>query len=72
MPVIMRFSLFLPVLAILAFAQDSDPKKPVRPRIGVPAPNLRLNDHRGEVVELSVERESWTVLAFFPKAATPG
>jgi len=68
----MRFSLLLPALALLALAQDSHPKNPEKPRIGAPAPHLRLNDHRGDIVELGVERESWTVLAFFPKAATPG
>ena len=43
-----------------------------RPEVGKPAPTLRLNDHHGEIVELGGKRENWTVLAFFPKAATPG
>ena len=42
------------------------------PRISAPAPSLRLNDHQGRIVALGGERENWTVLAFFPKAATPG
>jgi peroxiredoxin len=43
-----------------------------RPEIGKPAPALRLNDQTGNIVELAGKRAGWTVLAFFPKAATPG
>ena len=43
-----------------------------RPEVGKPAPALRLNDHTGEIVELGTKRKNWSVLAFFPKAATPG
>lgn len=41
-------------------------------QIGDTAPALRLNDDHGEAVTLGGERETWTVLAFYPKALTPG
>jgi peroxiredoxin len=43
-----------------------------KPEVGKPAPSVRLNDHHGNIVELGGKRPNWTVLAFFPKAATPG
>jgi hypothetical protein len=61
------------LLALLMLAplapQAGAPKKP---EVGKPAPSLRLNDHHGNIVELGGKRANWTVLAFFPKAATPG
>jgi hypothetical protein len=36
------------------------------------APAFRVNDHLGKAVSVGGESESWTVVAFFPKAATPG
>ena len=65
--------LLAPLLALLAIAplapQAGAPKKP---EVGKPAPSLRLNDHHGNIVELGGKRTNWTLLAFFPKAATPG
>lgn len=63
-------ALFLTVLAL----HVQDPAKPAtkRPELGKPAPAVRLNDHHGNIVELGGKRATWTVLAFFPKAATPG
>jgi len=52
--------------------QGGTAQTPKRPEAGKPAPALRLNDHEGELVELGGKRASWSVLAFFPKAATPG
>ena len=43
---------------------------PAAPEIGKPAPTFRLNDHTGKAVEIGPG--SWTVLAFYPKAMTPG
>jgi hypothetical protein len=61
------------ILALVALAslapQGGAPKKP---EVGKPAPAIRLNDHHGKIVELGGKRANWTVLAFFPKAATPG
>ena len=62
-------------LAVLASAtflpqQGSADKGPV---VGKPAPTIRLNDHDGKAVQIRANDEGrWTVLAFFPKAATPG
>lgn len=67
-------STFLAGLAVLAtlFTQDPEPKGPTPPSVGKAAPSLRLNDHTGNAVSLGGESRTWTVLAFFPKAATPG
>ena len=54
------------------FAQDAPKQAAKRPEVGKPAPALRLNDHHGNIVELPGKSANWTVLAFFPKAATPG
>jgi len=63
--------LTLLTLAGLAFAaQDEAQRK--GPEVGKPAPAIRLNDHTGRAVSLAGGGEHWSVLAFFPKAATPG
>ncbi len=52
-----------------------EPKTKAEPKeleLGQAAPLLRLNDHRGHAVLVGGQRSHWTVLAFFPKAATPG
>jgi peroxiredoxin len=41
-------------------------------KIGEAAPALRLNDHTGKAIAVGGESDLWTVLAFYPKAATPG
>ena len=69
----MKTLLLCSSLALLAaglhFGPQATPKKP---EVGKPAPTVRLNDHHGNIVELGGKRANWTVLAFFPKAATPG
>lgn len=44
------------------------------PTVGQPAPTLRLNDHTGKLAAVGgVQKDgAWTVIAFYPKAATPG
>jgi peroxiredoxin len=48
------------------------------PAVGKPAPAIRLNDHAGRATALPSVAETtqpaghWTVLAFYPKALTPG
>jgi len=42
------------------------------PKIDELAPAFRLNDHEGRATAIGGENEEWTVLAFFPKAMTPG
>jgi len=69
----MRILWIAPVLAVLTLSlQDSSKSAVHRPEVGKPAPAIRLNDHHGKIVELGGKRANWTVLAFFPKAATPG
>lgn len=69
----MRTHLLVPLLALLAVSvQDAPRPAPKKPEVGKPAPALRLNDQNGKIVALGGKRASWTVLAFFPKAATPG
>lgn len=66
----------LPLLfAGLASSQEPRPKESPssRPAVGERAPSFRLNDHTGRAVELPlIEENAWTVIAFFPKASTPG
>jgi peroxiredoxin Q/BCP len=46
---------------------------PAEPEVGKPAPAFRLNDHTGKAVDVGgPATTSWTVLAFYPKAMTPG
>jgi hypothetical protein len=69
----MKLSSMAAVLALfLAVPQESSKQAMKKPEIGKPAPAVRLNDHHGNIVELGGKRANWTVLAFFPKAATPG
>lgn len=67
----MKPTLLAAALALLTFGFQAA-QAPKRPEAGKPAPVLRLNDHKGEIVELGGKRANWSVLAFFPKAATPG
>jgi len=65
-------TIFLALTLALLTGSLQTTQAPKRPEAGKPAPTLRLNDHRGEIVELGGKRANWSVLAFFPKAATPG
>ena len=56
--------------AALLLAAPQDETK--GPEVGKPAPAFRLNDHEGNLVSVGGESDEWTVLAFYPKAATPG
>ena len=62
--------LVLGALALVAWAEDEQTSVP---SVGTKAPGWRLNDHTGTARTLAeMRKESWVVLAFFPKAATPG
>ena len=67
----MKTLLLAPLLVLLTTGVRVMPQTK-KPEIGKPAPVLRLNDHHGNIVELGAKRANWTVLAYFPKAATPG
>jgi peroxiredoxin Q/BCP len=67
----MKLGLVLPLLVALLFLAQDD-KKPARPEVGKPAPAFRLNDHTGVAHAIGGKSEDWTVVAFYPKAMTPG
>ena len=60
----------------LFFSQGESKPAPGLPEIGKPVPAFRLNDHLGSAISIAPDPKAtegnWTVLAFFPKAATPG
>ncbi|MFT4538768.1 MAG: hypothetical protein ACI841_002601 [Planctomycetota bacterium] len=51
-------------------AEQTAPAKGVQ--IGALVPKIRLNDQDGKAVTVGGKSEVWTVLAFYPKAATGG
>jgi len=51
--------------------QDAPEPASAKPTVDQAAPTFRLNDHTGKAVKIG-PGERWSVLAFFPKAATPG
>ena len=62
--------LVLAGLALVAWADEGDATDLA---VGAAAPAWRLNDHTGTARTLAEAHEdAWVVLAFFPKAATPG
>ncbi|MDP6929665.1 MAG: redoxin domain-containing protein [Planctomycetota bacterium] len=68
--------LSLALLFIPLAMQDPAPAPPKttvgQPKVGQAAPKFRLNDHGGAAVKVGGKSKTWTVLAFYPKAATPG
>lgn len=67
----MKALLLLPFLALLPLTRQ-DAAAPKMPEVGKPAPALRLNDHKGNIVTLGGKTKNWSVLAFYPKAMTSG
>lgn len=64
-------------LALLAgglLGQDAEKsQRPMPgPKVGEAAPAFRLNTHEARTVAIGGKRENWTVVAFYPKAMTPG
>lgn len=69
----MRASILaLSLLCLPLATQDQDKRVAGKVQVGQTAPVFRLNDHLGKVVQVGGETDVWTVLAFYPKAATPG
>ena len=64
--------LVIALVAATIFVQDVDEEHPKGPQIGEQAPAFRLNDHEGRAVAIGGASKTWTVVAFFPKAMTPG
>ena len=69
----MKLDILASALALaLCGLQDVKPATPEPLQVGAAAPVFRLNDHNGIAEKIGAEREQWTVLAFYPKALTPG
>ena len=68
----LQFLALAAALAVLVPQDEPQEKGPVLPSEGEVAPAFRLNDHTGKAVEVGGKSERWTVVAFFPRAATPG
>jgi hypothetical protein len=65
-------ALVLASLVAVVAAHAADEPAP-GPAVGKPAPAIRLNDHTGVARRVGPGGEKrWVVLAFFPKAMTPG
>ena len=60
----------------LFIVQDAQSGGSAMPGEGDEVPAFRLNDHTGRAVRIAPpeedDEERWTIVAFFPKAATPG
>ena len=63
--------LVLALASSLLFFQQAE-SGPKAPELGKPAPGFRLNDQTGKAVRIGGKSETWTVVAFYPKAMTPG
>jgi len=63
-------SLALLLAVVIGMQEAQEGAKPLKP--GDAAPTFRLNNHTGKAISIGGKSETWTVLAFFPKAATPG
>jgi hypothetical protein len=60
------------VLGAVALQPQDQDKGRRAPEVGKPAPLVRLNDDEGKAAALGGAAEHWTVIAFYPKALTPG
>ena len=71
----MRQMLIQSLVLIFVLGSSQDPPAPEKAEelaVGSTAPSLRLNDQTGNATKLFDDKDRWTVLAFYPKAATPG
>ena len=69
----MRLALLVGLVAAFTLTQDPEPvRKPAPPKVGDAAPAFRLNDNEGNDVSIGGKSDTWTVVAFYPKARTPG
>lgn len=69
----MRFLLCLFVLTVATSGRVPAEEMKMELNIGDKAPDFTLKNHDGELVTLSSSKEKkWAILAFFPKAKTPG
>lgn len=69
----MKSLLLLPLFVLLTANLQGVPTPAQKlPEVGKSAPALRLNDQTGKIVMLGGKTKNWSVLAFYPKAMTPG
>ena len=76
----MRLLLTTLFVSLTLAAQSPTPKPQPKPQatptatIGKAAPHFRVNDQTGSLTKFggAAENKNWTVLAFYPKAATGG
>lgn len=68
----MKLSTFLGIVLTTALLWSSEEPSNPELKVGAAAPAFRLNDHAGRAVSIGGDRERWTVVAFYPKALTPG
>ena len=64
--------LCLPLTAQQPKTEPAKAPKAAAIEIGKPAPAARLNDETGSMTRLGGPSQTWTVLAFYPKASTGG
>ncbi|MEZ6016680.1 MAG: hypothetical protein R3F49_16300 [Planctomycetota bacterium] len=65
-------TLLLALVPCAFVAQDTPQVKAPGAVVGAAAQPFRLNDHNGKIAAVGGAAERWSILAFFPKAATPG
>ena len=63
---------FLALACLMAPLSAQEVGQAPGPMVGKAAPAIRLNDHTGKAVQIGGESQTWTVLAFYPRAGTPG
>ena len=69
----MRMALFAASLLLgTVTIQDPASRPNDKIAVGVTAPEFTLNDHEGKGTAVGGRSAEWQIIAFYPKAATPG
>ena len=69
----MKIAILTGLIGLVLFSfQGQTAKQPAPLELNNPAPSFRLNDHTDKSIAVGVKQKHWTVLAFYPKALTPG
>jgi hypothetical protein len=59
-------------VALVLFCSSLPAQGDPLPAVGKPAPVVQVEDHLGKPVTIGGKSDTWTVLAFYPKAMTGG